>query len=144
MNTDKKQIEPTVRDLKGYKGKQKGIKKIKIKPALEIIENQYQVENYRVELKMEDFTCLCPKTGLPDFATIILQYKPGKWLLEQKSLKLYLNAYRKLGIFQEHATNKIFEDFLAKTRPKWAKVITLWRVRGGIETRVEREYPPND
>lgn len=139
----KKTVESITWDIKGYKGKQKGIKKIKIKPSLEVVENQYQNKNYIVELKMEEFTCLCPKTHLPDLATIIIQYKPGKWLVEQKSLKLYLTGYRDLGIFQEHATNKIFGDFLEKVKPKWAKIITLWRVRGGIATKVGREFPPN-
>lgn len=139
----KNRSKSTTWELKGYQSIQKGIKKIKIKPSLEVVENQYADKDYLVELKMEEFTCICPKTGLPDFATVIIQYKPNKWLLEQKSLKLYLNGYRNLGIFQEHATNKIFEDFLAKTKPNWARITTLWRVRGGIETKVEREYPCN-
>lgn len=127
-------------NIGGYKGKQEHIKDLKIKPSLGIIENKYKNNNYIVELKSNEFTSVCPKTGLPDFATVFIQYKPNKNLIEEKSLKLYLNAYRNLPIFQEHATNKIMDDFVKKIKPRWVKIITFWRRRGGISVKVEVEH----
>lgn len=124
----------------GYEGKQDKIRELKITPELEIVENQYVDKDYIVTLTTNELTTVCPKTGLPDFATLTIQYKPDKYLVEQKALKLYLNGYRHIGIFQEHATNKIFDDFIAKVKPKWAKIEALWNVRGGIEVKVVREY----
>jgi len=127
--------------LSGYKGRQKTIRSLIIRPGLRTIENKYGDKDYLVELKTDEFTSVCPKTGLPDFAEIIIQYKPERYLVEEKSLKLYLNAYRNLPIFQEHATNKIMEDFVKKVKPRWAKITTLWHQRGGISAKVETEYP---
>ncbi|MEW5768582.1 MAG: preQ(1) synthase [bacterium] len=124
----------------GYSGRQKEVRDLKITPELEVVENEYSDQDYMVEMKTEEFVSLCPKTGLPDFATIIIQYKPDQYLVEQKSLKFYLARYKDVGIFQEHATNKILEDFIRTTKPKWAKITTVWKVRGGIGTIVEREY----
>jgi 7-cyano-7-deazaguanine reductase len=104
------------------------------------VENEYRDGEYTIELSTEEFTTICPKTGLPDFASLLLQYKPDEYLVEQKSLKLYLSSYRSVGIFQEHATNKVFEDFIEKVKPKWAKITCIWNTRGGIKTKVEREY----
>lgn len=128
-------------NIGGYKRKQEHIKDFKIKPSLEMIENKYINNNYIVELKSNEFTSVCPKTGLPDFATVFIQYKPDKNLVEEKSLKLYLNAYRNLPIFQENATNKIMDDFVSKIKPCWVKIITFWRRRGGISVKVEVEHP---
>ncbi|MEK7813220.1 MAG: preQ(1) synthase [Candidatus Desantisbacteria bacterium] len=127
-------------DISGYKEKQDDIKELKITPCLEVVENQYEGEDYLVELKTNEFTTVCPKTGLPDFAVVNIQYKPGNYLVEQKSLKLYLAGYRNIGIFQEHAANKILSDFITCVKPKWAKIETIWNARGGIDVRVEREY----
>ncbi|MEW6095985.1 MAG: preQ(1) synthase [bacterium] len=124
----------------GYEGKQDKIRELKIVPELEVIENQYHDKDYIVELNTNEFTTVCPKTGLPDFATITIAYKPNKYLVEQKALKLYLNGYRNIGIFQEHATNKIFEDFITKVNPKWAKIEAVWNIRGGIGVKVVREH----
>ncbi len=123
-----------------YMGLQDNIKDLKISPSLEVIENIYSDKDYIVELKTNEFTSICPKTSLPDFATITIQYRPDKFLVEQKSLKLYLCGYRNIGIFQEHASNKILSDFVNATKPKWAKIITEWKSRGGISTIVEVEY----
>lgn len=128
------------KDTSGYKGKQTNIQNLKITPELEVVENQYQDNDYIVELETDELSTVCPKTGLPDFAVVTIWYKPIEYLVEQKSLKLYLIGYRNIGIFQEHATNKIFEDFIEKIKPKWAKIETVWNVRGGIGVRVEREY----
>ncbi|MBL7170605.1 MAG: NADPH-dependent 7-cyano-7-deazaguanine reductase QueF [Candidatus Omnitrophica bacterium] len=112
-----------------------------MRPGLRTIENKYKDKDYLVELKTNEFTSVCPKTGLPDFAEIIVQYKPERYLVEEKSLKLYLNAYRNLPVFQEHATNKIMENFVKTVRPRWVKIVTLWHQRGGISAKVEAEYP---
>ena len=135
-NTRKK-----VFDLDGYKKKQESIRGLIIRPGLKTIENKYEDKDYLVELRTDELTSICPKTGLPDFAEVIIQYKPGEELVEEKSLKLYLNAYRHLPIFQEHASNKILEDFVRKVKPRWAKITTLWHSRGGISAKVEAEYP---
>lgn len=123
-----------------YKGKQDKIRELKITPELDVVENQYTDRDYLVELKTNEFTTVCPKTGLPDFATVTIQYKPGEYLVEQKSLKLYLNGYRNIGIFQEHATNKIFDDFISRVKPRWAKIEVVWNIRGGVGVQIEREY----
>ena len=128
-------------NLGGYKGKQEGIRSLIIRPGIQTIENKYEDKDYIVELKTNEFTSICPKTGLPDFAEIIIQYKPGRYLVEEKSLKLYLNAYRNLPIFQEHAANKVVEDFVRKVKPRWLKIITICHQRGGISAKVEIEYP---
>ncbi|MFH1859400.1 MAG: preQ(1) synthase [bacterium] len=127
-------------DISGYKEKQNNIRELKITPSLEVVENEYEGEDYLVELKTNEFTTVCPKTGLPDFAIVTIRYKPAPYLVEQKSLKLYLTGYRSIGIFQEHVTNKILEDFIACVKPKWAKIETVWNARGGIDVKVEREY----
>jgi 7-cyano-7-deazaguanine reductase len=123
-----------------YEGLQEEIRELEITPKLQVIENKYSDKDYVIELEMNEFTTICPKTKLPDFAELKIQYKPSKYLVEQKSLKLYLTAYRNIPIFQEHATNKVFEDFLNETKPKWAKITVIWHRRGGIRTKVEREF----
>ena len=122
-----------------YEGLQENTRKLKT-PKIEVWENQYPDKKYTINLEIPEFTCICPKTGLPDFATVTIQYKPGEYLVEQKSLKLYLNGYRNIGIFQEHATNKIFDDFISQVKPRWAKIEVIWNIRGGVGVKVEREY----
>lgn len=129
-----------LKDNSKYKGLQDKIRDLKISPSLEVVENIYYDKNYIVELKTNEFTSICPKTSLPDFATITIQYRPNKFLVEQKSLKLYLCGYRNIGIFQENASNKILSDFVNITKPRWAKITTEWKSRGGISTIVEVEY----
>lgn len=128
------------KDLSGYKDKQSGIRSLVIKPGLETIENIYKDRDYTVRLSTEEFTSICPKTGLPDFATLEILYAPAKFLVEEKSLKLYLNGYRDIGIFQENATNKIFDDFLAVIKPKALHISAVWNRRGGIGVTVERTH----
>jgi len=126
-------------DLAGYKGKQDYIRELKISPELEVIENIYNDRDYIVELKSSELSTICPKTGLPDFAEITIIYIPNEYLVEEKSLKLYLSGYRNIGIFQENATNKIFDDFIKKVKPKYLKIIANWNPRGGIGVKVEIE-----
>ncbi|MGC8765136.1 MAG: preQ(1) synthase [Brevinematia bacterium] len=127
-------------DTSGYTDKQGHIRSLKIEPELETIENIYYDRDYLVELISDEFSSVCPKTGLPDFATLKIRYIPDRFLVEEKSLKLYLTSYRNLGIFQENATNKILDDFVEKIKPKWVEIETLWKSRGGISTLVKVEW----
>ncbi len=122
-----------------YEGLQEEIRKQKL-PAIEVWENRYPDKDYTINLEIPEFTCICPKTGLPDFATIHIQYVPGRLCVELKSFKLYLLAYRQWGIFHEHAVNKILEDFVRATRPRWVKIVGEFNPRGGIKTIVAAEY----
>jgi 7-cyano-7-deazaguanine reductase len=107
---------------------------------IETIENQYTGREYTVNIEFPEFTCVCPKTGLPDFATIKIDYIPDKLIVELKSLKMYFISYRNMGIFHENVVNKILEDVVAVCKPRSAKVVGEFNVRGGIKTTVSAEY----
>ena len=124
---------------KTYKGLQKNIRQLKL-PKIETWQNQYTDKDYNIHLEFPEFTCICPKTGLPDFATVVIDYVPDKDCVELKSLKEYFIAYRNLGIFHEHLTNKILEDFVTACQPRSAKIVVDMNVRGGIKTSVTAEY----
>ena len=108
-------------------------------PALECWPNQYP--GYEILIEIPEFTAVCPRTGLPDFGTVRIRYMPRKWCVELKALKLYINGYRSVGIFQENAVNRILEDFTAAVKPAWAVVTGEFNARGGIGTTVEARYP---
>jgi 7-cyano-7-deazaguanine reductase len=114
----------------------------KVKPAkkLETFPNHHPGRNYTVTLRTEEFTCVCPKTGQPDFAKLTIQYIPDRKILESKSLKLYLWSYREKGVFHEHVVNAILDDLTEALTPKWCKVVGEFSVRGGIAITVEAEY----
>lgn len=95
---------------------------------------------YVIEHVAEEFTSLCPKTGHPDFGRIILRYCPDETCVELKSLKLYYQSYRDEGIFYEAVTNRIRDDLVALMSPRWVQVITEWRGRGGIHSRIIAEH----
>ncbi len=95
---------------------------------------------YVIEHVAEEFTSLCPKTGHPDFGRIILRYCPDETCVELKSLKLYYQSYRDDGIFYEAVTNRIRDDLAALMSPRWLQVITEWRGRGGIHSRIIAEH----
>lgn len=124
---------------RSYKGLQSNIRKLKT-PKIDTWKNQYPDKNYNIHLENPEFTCLCPKTGLPDFATIIIDYIPDKDCLELKSLKEYFISYRNVGIFHEHLVNKILDDIVKACKPRYAKVVGDINVRGGIKTTVSAEY----
>ncbi len=124
---------------KTYKGLQKNIRQLKT-PGIETWKNQYADKDYNIHLAYPEFTCLCPKTGLPDFATIFIDYLPDKDCLELKSLKEYFISYRNVGIFHEHLVNKVLEDIVAACQPRYAKVVGEINVRGGIKTTVSAEF----
>src|SRR5277367_1625800 len=123
-----------------YEGRQKHIRTLKM-PDIEVWENQYSDRDYVVDLNIPEFTCICPKTALPDFALIKVSYKPAKLCLELKSLKLYLVEYRDVGIFHEHLVNKLLDDLTRACHPRWMRVEVIMNPRGGIGTTVSAEYP---
>ncbi len=108
-------------------------------PKIAAFESQFK--DYEVTIIEPEFTSVCPKTGLPDFGTITIKYLPDKYCLELKSLKMYFNAYRNLGIFMENSVNKILEDVVSACKPKKASVLGDFNARGGIKTVVEAKYP---
>ena len=122
-----------------YERLQEHIRTLKT-PRIEVWNNQYQDKLYTIVLEIPEFTCICPKTGLPDFATIRIEYSPHKYCIELKSFKLYTIFYRNIGIFHEHAVNKILEDFVKACKPHRAKITGEFNPRGGITTTVIREY----
>ena len=108
-------------------------------PEIETWPNQYR--GYEITITIPEYTSICPRTGLPDFGTIIIHYLPDKLCLELKSLKYYILAYRNLGIFYENAVNRILNDVGRACRPKWAIVRGEFTTRGGMHTTVEARYP---
>ena len=108
-------------------------------PPLECWANQYP--GYEVTIEIPEFTSVCPRTGLPDFGLIQIRYLPKRWCVELKSLKLYINGFRNVGVFQENAVNRILTDFVAVVKPSWAAVTGEFAPRGGIKTIIESHYP---
>ena len=127
---------------KSYSNLQNNIRDLDI-PKMERWKNKYPDRDYTVSIKTDEFTCICPKTGLPDYAAICIDYIPDKYCVELKSLKLYLLAYRNIGIFHEHVINRILDDFISSCKPRSAKIIGEFGSRGGIRTTVSREYERN-
>jgi 7-cyano-7-deazaguanine reductase len=107
-------------------------------PEIETWPNQFP--DYEIEIDTPEFTSVCPKTGLPDFGKILLRYTPDKKCLELKSYKMYLLAYRGVGIFQENATNRILRDVVKACNPIRATVVGDFSPRGGLGTVVTAEY----
>ncbi len=108
--------------------------------ALETFANPHPERDYIIALEIPEFTCLCPKTGQPDFATLHLQYVPDKDCVELKSLKLYIWSYRDAGAFHEAVTNAILSDLVAATKPRYMRLRAKFHVRGGITTTVIAEH----
>lgn len=108
-------------------------------PEIETWPNQYR--GYEITITIPEYTSICPRTHLPDFGTITIQYLPDKKCVELKSLKYYILAYRNLGIFYENAVNRILDDVARACRPKWAVVRGEFTTRGGMRTTVEARYP---
>jgi 7-cyano-7-deazaguanine reductase len=133
-----------MRDVKrstksSYEGLQEDIKNL-IVGTIDVVNFPYEGRNTVITIKSEEFTSICPKTGLPDFARITIHYIPDRKLIELKSLKLYLNSYRNVGIFQENAVNKILDDVVKYSDPKFALVIGEFNVRGGLTSRIVARY----
>jgi 7-cyano-7-deazaguanine reductase len=113
-------------------------------PAITVVDNLVRERLYSVSFTIPEFTCVCPMTGQPDFATFRITYVPDTNLIELKSLKLYINAYRNVGIFHEFVTNKILNDLVAACQPLRMEIEGDFNVRGGIKTVVKAAYecPP--
>jgi 7-cyano-7-deazaguanine reductase len=109
--------------------------------TLDSFQNPRPGRDYEIRFDCPEFTCLCPKTGQPDFATIRIRYSPDELCVELKSLKLYLWSYRDVGAFHEDVTNQILDDLVALIRPKRMVVEGDFLVRGGIHTVVEVKHP---
>lgn len=122
-----------------YEGLQQDLRNLKT-PRIEVWKNQYPDKEYVINLDIPEFTCICPKTGLPDFAAIKIEYSPDKYCIELKSFKMYTIFYRNIGIFHEHVINKILEDLVNVVKPRWVKISGIFNPRGGITTTVAAEW----
>jgi 7-cyano-7-deazaguanine reductase len=107
---------------------------------LETFENPQPERDYTIRIRVPEFTCLCPKTGQPDFATLFLEYIPDRRCVELKSLKLYVWSFRDEGAFHEAVTNRILDDLVAATQPRFMRLTAEFNVRGGIYTTVVAEH----
>lgn len=107
---------------------------------LEKFENRTLVRRYNIEFICPEFTCLCPRSGFPDFATIIINYVPDKWCVELKALKLYLNKFRNDKIFHEDVSNLILDDLFKLLDPHYIEVVGDFNVRGNIKTIITAEH----
>ena len=116
--------------------------KEKVTPGrrLEAFPNHHPERDYVVTMLTEEFTCVCPLTGQPDFAKLKIQYIPDKLVLESKSLKLYLHSFRNEGTFHEHVINCVLDDIVGALAPRWCKITADFAVRGGIGICVDAEY----
>ena len=112
--------------------------------TLETFPNPNPERDYHIHMQIPEFTCLCPKTGQPDFATLTLDYIPDQLCVELKSLKLYIWSYRNEGAFHEAVTNRILDDLAAATRPRFMRLTAKFYVRGGIFTNVVAEHRKTD
>ena len=110
--------------------------------VLEVFPYEYPGREAEVEIVTDEWNCVCPFSGLPDFGTLTIRYVPTEVCIELKSLKYYLTSYRTVGIYQEHAANRILDDFVAAVKPRWAALVAEFNVRGGITTVVRCSYRP--
>ena len=107
---------------------------------LETFDNPMPERDYTIRIEMPEFTCLCPKTGQPDFATLYLEDVPEAKCVELKSLKMYIWSYRDKGAFHEAVTNDILDDLVGACRPRFMRIVARFNVRGGIRTTVTAEH----
>ena len=111
-----------------------------LEPNLETFPNPSPERDYHIHMEIPEFSCLCPKTGQPDFATLLLDYVPEQACIELKSLKLYIWSFRDQGAFHEAVTNRILNDLVAATQPRFMRLTAKFYVRGGIFTTVVAEH----
>ena len=107
---------------------------------LELFPNPQPERDYTIRINIPEFTCLCPKTGQPDFATLLLEYIPDRQCVELKSLKMYVWSFRDEGAFHEAVTNEILDDLVSATAPRFMRLSAIFNVRGGIDTTVIAEH----
>lgn len=115
-------------------------KKAKPSKNLEAFPNQNLGRYYLVTIETDEFTCLCPVTGQPDFATIQVEYIPDQSIVESKSFKLYIWSFRNEGVFHEHVTNTILDDLVKTLEPHWCKVTGIFSIRGGVDITVSAQH----
>ena len=108
--------------------------------SLETFDNPQPQRDYTIHIRIPEFTCLCPKTGQPDFAELELQYVPNERCVELKALKMYVWSFRDEGAFHEDVTNRILDDLVAATQPRFMRLTADFNVRGGIYTKVVAEH----
>ncbi len=123
--------------MPGYANKAKAGLDVRL-PRIETWENQFP--SYTITIVDPEYNAICPKTGLPDFGTITIQYEPDRRCIELKSFKMYMTAFRDVGIFYENAVNRILRDLVASCKPVWMTVTGEFNARGGIGTKVEAAY----
>ena len=107
---------------------------------LEFFPNPKPERDYTIRIRIPEFTCLCPKTGQPDFATLLLEYVPDRQCVELKSLKMYIWSFRNEGAFHEAVTNEILDDLVKATSPRFMRLSAIFNVRGGIDTTVVADH----
>jgi 7-cyano-7-deazaguanine reductase len=107
---------------------------------LETFRNPKPGRDYTIRMRIPEFSCLCPKTGQPDFATLYLEYVPDRICVELKSLKLYVWSFRDEGHFHEDVTNRMLDDLVRATQPRFMRLTAVFNVRGGIYTHVSAEH----
>lgn len=116
-----------------------GLEKIDVK-ALETVPYDYPGKDVIIDIDTDEFTAVCPYSGLPDFGTVRVHYIPKNHLIELRSLKYYLLSYRNVGIYQENAVNRILQDLVKFSKPKWMQVAADYKIRGGIHTVASVEW----
>lgn len=109
--------------------------------VLECFENSYPDRPYEIEIVCPEFTSVCPKTGQPDFGTLVFRYVPDRSIVELKSLKFYLQRFRQEGIFYENVTNRILDDFIDMVQPRRVMIESRWNARGGITSVIRVQHP---
>ena len=112
--------------------------------VLETFDYEYAGRDAVVEISTDEWSCVCPFSGLPDFGTLTVRYLPTEVCIELKSYKYYLTSFRNVGIYQEHAANRVLDDLVACSKPKWMDVVLDYRLRGGIHTVVTVEHGARD
>ena len=123
----------------GYTGAHAASGRSEKLPPLEAWPNSHV--GYEIKIVIPEYTSICPKTGLPDFGTVTIVYLPLKKCIELKSLKYYILGYRNMGIFYENAVNRILDDVVRASRPRWAVVTGEFTTRGGMRSTITARYP---
>ncbi len=115
---------------------EKIIKNFNVEKDLEIWSNKNK-KNYLIKLTLPEFSCLCPRSGYPDFATIFIEYIPKKWVVELKAIKLYINSFKDRYISHEDSANEIYDTLQMRLKPKYLKLIADFNPRGNVHTQIE-------
>jgi len=115
---------------------EKIVNEFDVEKDLEIWPNQYK-RNYLIKMTLPEFSCLCPRSGYPDYATIYLEYTPDEFVVELKAMKLYINSFREKHISHENSANEIYEMLESKIKPKYMKIVADYNPRGNVHTVIE-------